>query len=492
MYMHLYILSLILEINVFVAHGLRHPSLPGFLNTGGGNITEDLLARLSPGASVSTDLDSAPRWSDYHRPRAGYVVRVAEERDVAETVKYCNEHDLKFLAQAGGHGWADTFSMSDNDVIINLRSLNHVSLNEAKDVVSFGGGVLGGEVIAKAAANNVTVSTGGFNCVGYMGITLGGGIGRWMNKYGLNVDNLLSVNLVTAEGETIHVSPTSHAHLDWAIRGAGQNFGIVTSATMKAHPMRGDDRVWVGDLFYPAEKLEKYIEIFNTLNMTEEMTIHWRIDLTPPNNTPVIAAQVFFMNADVEAAHAAFKPLYDLEPYKDTTEVIPYGQVNDARDFACVHGPRKPVWGAGLKSLDYEAFQTLWDEYADFVAKTGITSTIIGIDAYSNYATRQFGSKHASYSQRDVNFFALIVPIYEDASLDPAVEAFGSRVRELWLGSSGYDIPKIYQNFAHGDEPLEWIYGDSLPRLQQLKKKWDPRGRFNQWFAITTPEEREL
>ncbi|KAF1846587.1 FAD-binding domain-containing protein [Cucurbitaria berberidis CBS 394.84] len=467
--------------------GVTNLSIPPSWNTHGStNITQDLLAKLSPNASVTTDLSFAPRWSDYHSPRGSkYVVLVAEEQDVVETVKFANENDLNFFAQAGGHGWT-SFDWGKNDIIINLRGLNQAVVNEAKDEILLGGGTLQGEALAEAAANDVFVVAGGFNCVSALGVALGGGLGRWINRYGIHADNIIKVNLVTAEGELIEVSENSHPDLLWAIRGAGPNFGIVTSATMQAHPILNKGQLWEGELTFAADKLEKYIEAINTMNYTEDMTNHWRFALNE-HGTPVIVANVFFMSGDVEAARAGFKILYDLEPIADTTEVKQYAHINDGRDALCAHGGRKPAWSVGLKSLDYPSFKTILDEFVKFVADTGIMTTIMQIECYHNDAMRRIGSEGASYPFRDINFYALIIPVYDDASLDPVVETFGSRVNDLWKRSSGYEKQRTYINFAHGDEPLEQVYGDSLCRLSQLKGKWDPLGRFNQWFPIPVP-----
>ncbi|KAI9836334.1 MAG: hypothetical protein M1837_003401 [Sclerophora amabilis] len=450
-----------------------------------GNITAELGARLSEGASVTTNTSSAPRWSEYGAPQAGYIVHVAEELDVAETVRYCNENGIQFLAQSGGNGWANTFNMSRGDLIINLRGLNSVVVNENRDRVHIGGGVLNEELIEAAYENEVQVLNGGCNCVGVMGSTLGGGVSRFMNRYGLPADNVVCANLVTGEGEMIEVSETSHPDLLWAIRGAGANFGIVTSVVMNAYPTIDNGQVWAGELFFTGDQLEPYVEAVNNLNLTEDMTIHWGFNLQPPNNTPAITAEIFFMSGDAEAGKRAFQPLYDLGPYNDTTTVMAYNRLNDDTLEFCEDGGRKPGWHVGLQTLDYAAFQAVWDEWVDFVGSTGLNNTGVLVECYSNYVVRQIGSESASYAHRDINFYAMTIPIYEDVSLDGVVEEYATTVRDLWRNSSGFEQPRAYMNFAHGDESLEEIYGESLPRLRELKQQWDPEGRFNQFFPIS-------
>ncbi|KAI9669063.1 MAG: hypothetical protein M1831_000655 [Alyxoria varia] len=466
---------------------LAFVALYSVFGLGQGQLVEDLEARLSTAASVTTNISSAPRWSDYHAPQAGYIVHVAEEQDVAVTVKYCNENGVKFLAQSGGHGWADTFDMSRGDVIINMRGLNSVTVNEARDRVTVGGGAIHGEFVDAAYENGVQVLNGGCNCVGVMGSTLGGGVSRFMNRYGLPADNVISANLVTGDGQLLEVSATSHPDLLWAIRGAGANFGIVTSAVMNAYPTIDNGRVWAGELIFRSgarDKLRAFIDAVNNLHLTEDMTIHWGFIHVEPNNTPAITAEIFFMRGDVAAGRAAFRSLYDLQPDEDTTEVLDYNRLNDDTAELCETGGSKPGWHVGLQTLDYDTWLAIWDWWTEFVARTGLNNTSILVECYSNEVVREIGSEGASYPHRAINYYAWTIPAWEDPSLDQTVEQYASRVCDLWRGTSGFNQSRAYLNFAYGDEPLEEIYGESLPRLRELKREWDPECKFNQFFPI--------
>ncbi|PVI05760.1 FAD-binding domain-containing protein [Periconia macrospinosa] len=447
------------------------------------DIVAELGSRLSPAAFITTNISSAPRWSEYHAPQAGYIVHVAEESDVAETVKYCNQNNRTFLAQSGGHGWANTFSMNGKEVIINMRGLNSVQLSDNKTSVRIGGGVINEEIIQVAYENGVQVLNGGCNCVGVLGATLGGGVSRFMNLYGLPADNLISASVVTSTGSVVTASSIENSDLLWALRGAGANFGIVTSAVMNAYPAANNGTVWAGSLIFTGDKLEGFIAAMGALNLTEDMTVHWGFSHALPNNGPAITAEIFFMRGDVKAAREAYQSLYALDPVSDTTRVLQYNHLNDDTIELCEDGGRKPAWHVGLKKLDYPTFQQIWDRWVEFVARTGIDTTIL-VETYSGYVTQSITSEHASYAHRDINFYAWSLSFWDDESLDGVVEEYGEEVRSLWRSSSGFEQSRAYLNFAHGDEPLEEIYGESLPRLKELKKKWDPEAKFNQFFPI--------
>ena len=137
--------------------------------------------------------------------------------------------------QNGGNGWA-TFNLNGTAVILNLSRLNQVSVSADGLSATIGGGAIIEEVVAAADKAGVLVMTGNCNCVGALGAGLGGGFGNLVGELGMAVDNILSLRVITPEGEAIDVSPTSNPDLFWAMRGAGPNFGIVTYATVKAVP----------------------------------------------------------------------------------------------------------------------------------------------------------------------------------------------------------------------------------------------------------------
>ncbi|KAK6367981.1 hypothetical protein LTS17_010134 [Exophiala oligosperma] len=451
-----------------------------------GSILQDLGPKLSPQAWITTNNSTAVRWSDYHPPTAGYYVHVAEEADVATTVKYCNNHNIGFLAQSGGRGWSTTFNTTKDYVIMDLRNLNFVVINGETKLAHVGGGANFGEIVDAAYENGLQMVNGGCNCVG-QGALLGGGLSRFSNRYGMALDQILSANLVTAEGQMIAVSNSSHPDLFWALKGAGANFGIVTSTLQKAYPVIDDGMVWYGVLSFPRSKLEGYIDALNNLNLTEDMVIHWGFNYDTPNSTgtPIITSQVFFWRGDAEAGKKAFKPLYDLDPFSDTTQVMPTTDLNSYVDGFCEVGGRKPGWHVGLKSLDYNTFSSVWDRWVDFVNGSQLYHTEILVETYYTEGIRRAATtKDAAYAQRDVNHFAMTIPYWEDPSMDREVQAYGSGIRNMFKNTSGFNPDKMYINFAYGDEPLEEIYGDSLPRLRTLKKQWDPNGKFNQWFPI--------
>ena len=252
---------------------------------------------------------------------------------------------------------------------------------------------------------------------------------------------MISANVVTAKGKMVVASNSSNSDLFWAIKGAGANFGIVTSTIQKAYPFIDDGMVWYGVLSFPHSRLEAYINVINNLNLTEDMVMHWGFNYSPANETgvPLINCQVFFWRGDAAAGKKAFKPLYDLGPLSDTTQVMPTTQLNSYVDGFCQPGGRKPGWHVGLKSLDYATFATIWDRWSDFVNRTQLYYTEILVECYDTKGIRMAGSETtAAYAQRDINFFAFTIPAWEDPSLDSEVVSYGREIRDLFKKTSGF------------------------------------------------------
>ncbi|KAL8947958.1 MAG: hypothetical protein Q9222_005805 [Ikaeria aurantiellina] len=454
------------------------------------SINRELGQRLTPGSSISNNTAGAPRWSLYHAPKPAFVVNVQAEEDVAATVRYCNKRNIPFLTQGRGNGWADTFHLGDCGLLINLAGLDSITFNESKDRATIQGGVLVGDMIASAYGNNTRFAVPTCTCLGYFGSMLGGGINRMMGLYGLGVDQFLSVSIVTASGQLLQIDSTSDRNLWYAIRGAVANFGVATSATVKAYPTQKSQNIaWTGAITFPETKLEALIEVIHGLHLRPEMQIDFLFATSGPTSTqPMITAIPFYLG-NASESEKAFAPVLNLGSISNTAEEIPYSNWGDFGESFCVKGERKPAYGAsiGVQGLDPTTWRALFDEFKAFVTTypQAAGSSVLA-EYYPLEKAIQLGRQnpHSSYPFRDVPIHVVAIPLYENKSLDAAANAFGSRFRELLQSTDGLRANSTYINFAHGDEPLEEVYGKSLTRLQRLKKRYDPYNRFGQWFSL--------
>ncbi|MCJ1332454.1 hypothetical protein MMC10_009147 [Thelotrema lepadinum] len=424
-------------------------------------LARDLRSRLSLNTSVSHNSSIAPRWSEYDAPTPGTVVNVATEDDVLVTVssirstklsqkhmliflkvQYCIANNITFLAQNGGHGWGNTFDLHQDGLLINLAKLNGVDVNSNKTQATIQGGALISDTIRAANANGVQIQTGNCNCVGTLGAILGGGYGNLVGVIGLGVDNLLSLNVVTAEGKLLTIGPEDE-DLWWAMRGAGPNFGIVTSAIVKAYAVTPEqNKAWIGSLVFPEDKLETLVQAINDLTLKPNMDIFLYYSTNGTSNSSVPGAPQIsvtpFYYGNESAGKEAFAPIYAVGPSSENTSEVSYINWNEEADTFCIKGDRKPAYGAAMAHMVPSTWKAVWDEFVEFVKTSGTGSSIVILEAYSLIKARSVTANSSSFPFRNnVNFNAAAIPWYADSSLDGKAEAFASKARELWRATDG-------------------------------------------------------
>ncbi|KAF1942364.1 FAD binding domain-containing protein [Clathrospora elynae] len=449
------------------------------------DVASDLKHMVSSPSSVSFDLRA--RWSDYNAPMPAVVVKVQSEKDIVTVVKYCTKKGLPFLAQNGGVGWAKTFSLGKWGVVMDLASLNNVTIAADKKTATIGGGASISDTIAAADMAGALIITGNCNCVGALGAMLGGGYGNLIGEVGFGVDNIISMRVIVATGEILTASATSNPDLFWALRGAGPNFGIVVSATVNAIPATDVDRTaWINNLFFTPDKLPQVAQAVEDLKLAPEQRVY--LVLTsggPPLNEPSILVTGLLRKGTEETGRKAFAPFYDLGPVSQSSAVTPYDHWNDANIGFCGRGGRKPSYSSTIKSMNAQKWPQIWDLYKNFQAKGPNSAVLVERYNLTKAISAPVGSAAMNEAlRRDAFAQAIVIPWYDDASLDAEALKFGSSVRALWTRSTTPNNDPTYPNFAFGDETQNAIYGTSLAKLKILKEKYDPSGAFNQWFPI--------
>lgn len=190
------------------------------------------------------------------RPRL--IARCADAADVIAAVNFARENGLVAAIRGGGHNVAG-FGTVDDGIVIDLSGMRSVRVDPANRTVRAEGGCTWGDVDHASHAFGLAVPCGILSTTGVAGLTLGGGTGYLTRKYGLTVDNLISVDVVTADGSLVTASVEENEDLFWAIRGGGGNFGVVTSFKFRAHPV---SQIYGGPIFYPIEKTKDVLRFF--------------------------------------------------------------------------------------------------------------------------------------------------------------------------------------------------------------------------------------
>ena len=326
-----------------------------------------------------------------------------------------------------------------------MASLNKVTFNTEKTQATIGGGSTVRNIIDSAYAAGALVLTGNCNCVSALGAILGGGYGNLMGEHGFGVDNVLSLRVVTADGQLRDVTAASDPDLFWALGGAGPNFGIITSATLKSYPAAKEDmQAWMGNLVYGEHQLEAVIQAIQDLVLTPDMVIFLYFLADPTTGTPSVIAAPFLHRGNATTGQAAFASLYDIGPVADTTSILPYNEWNYASTTLCSRGSFKAGWAAGFQNMVPATWRGIWDAYVAFQQLPGAENSGVLLEAYSLEKARSVAPDSSALPNRNVNFNAFAIPWYNDSSLDVQAAAFGSTVRDLLRSTSGLSRNQTY------------------------------------------------
>jgi len=359
----------------------------------------------------------------------------------------------------------------------------------------FGGGTYTGQVANYLWDRGFITTTASAQCVSLLGTGLGGGYGDQQGAYGMVSDNFLQLNVVLADGSTICVNSTSHGDLFWGLKGAGHNFGIVTSAEMNIYPREAEfwyyhNYIWRGDklvdIFKAINKLTTDGSVplnmavnygtfmMNTTISTEEPIILW----TFLYSGPAEEARPYFV--DFDAIESAWDDSGELS-YVD----IPSARFNSVNDPLCQKaGVDKLVTTAGLQVYNLTTEQEIWNRFKERVASNPdlAASAFIVHEGYSNQAVLKHNPDDSAYPFRDDYHLMMFQGILEPNSiLKDEMWEWAWEVKDMWNAGQPGRFPDSYVNYANGFEgPEEW-YGNApwrLERLRGLKAKYDPNNRF--------------
>ena len=192
------------------------------------------------------------------------LVRCADVIDVVTAVQFARDYHLSAAVRSGGHSVSGS-SVCDGGIVIDLSRMKGIWVDPAKQTAWAGAGLLLREFVQATQAYGLATTTGTVGGTGLAGLTLGGGLGWFMGKYGLTIDNLLSVDLVTANGRVLRASESSHPDLFWGVRGGGGNFGIVTAFEFQLHPV---GQVLAGKVVYPMERAREVLRFYREYTST--------------------------------------------------------------------------------------------------------------------------------------------------------------------------------------------------------------------------------
>ncbi len=408
------------------------------------------------------------------------IARCSSPGDVAASIRFARERDLSLAVRGGGHGVAG-LAVCDDGVVADLSQMTDLRVDPAARIAQAGPGVLWGAFDAAAQEHGLDTPGGIVTHTGVAGLTLGGGIGWLMRRFGLTCDSLFGAELVTADGDVMEVSDERDPDLMWALRGGGGNFGVVTRFDFRLHPVGPD--VLSGAVFYSAEDAEPVLRGYRDLSACapRDLTTIVNVRNAPP--APYLPADVHGQPVVVIALCWAGDPAQGeraVEPYRrlakpvaDVVTVKPFVQHQAMFDASVPHG-----WSYYWKS---RYLAPLSDEGIAVIAEHAWrhgSPRSYAVVFHMGGAVRDVGSEDAAFTGRDaehaININAVWTePEERDRQVEWARSFFDATAP---MGSGG-----VYVNFlgSEGAERVREAYSPAVfTRLQSVKRRLDPDNVF--------------
>jgi len=410
------------------------------------------------------------------RPRA--VVRAEQVADVMAAVNFARENGLDLAVRGGGHS-APGFGTNDDGLVIDLSLMRHVHVDPAARTARASGGATWGDFNYATHAYGLATTGGIVSTTGVGGLTLGGGIGYLTRGYGLSIDNLLSADLVTADGKAVRASKTENDHLFWAIRGGGGNFGVATSFEFELHPI---DTVTVGLFFYELDYAGDLLRFWREWIKDAPETYGGfpAFQIAPPlpfvpedRHGDTFAVAVVHFTGPVEAGDAAMKPFRDLAPrVGEMVAPMPYPWLNGAFDAIFPKGIRSYWKGNYVTELTDAAIEAHLLHGPD-VPEVSATMHLYAI----NGAAHRVAADETAFAYRHATFAPVYIAAWPDSAID---EARIKWVRDYYEATAPHSEPGGYINFMHDDDHgrIQDNYLGNYARLVDIKRKYDPDNLF--------------
>jgi FAD/FMN-containing dehydrogenase len=438
------------------------------------NLKGSLLTPDSPGYDEARTI-----WNAMIDRRPGLIVRCADAADVARAVRFARSHDLLVAVRGGGHNIAGN-AVCDGGLMIDLSPLRSIRVDQATRTARVGAGCTLGDVDRTTQGYGLATPLGVNSTTGIAGLTLGGGFGWLSRRLGLTIDNLLSAEVVTANGEIVRASVRENPELFWAIRGGGGNFGIVTAFEFQLHPVGPE--VLSGLVIHPLASAREVLRFYRDfLPTTPEAFACWFVlRLAPPlpflapewHGKPILALAMCW-SGDIAEGERVAAPLRGFgKPLADVVGRAPFAD-----------------WQTALDPLLTPGFRNYWKSHDFRELSDGLIEVLLAYagkipDPNSEIAYAQLGGaisqvpqEATAYGHRESQFAMNVHGRWADAEKDEACIGWA---RDLFKAAAPFATGAVYVNFMTQDEGerVRAAYGSNYERLVQLKRKYDPTNLF--------------
>jgi FAD/FMN-containing dehydrogenase len=395
--------------------------------------------------------------------------------DIIAAVELARKLNLEIAVRGGGHNVAGRATI-DGGLMIDLAPMRGVFVDPDTRSARAQGGVTWATFNRETQVHGLATTGGVVSSTGVAGLSLGGGLGWLMSKYGLAVDNLLSVELVTANGELLHASADENADLFWGLRGGGGNFGVAASLEFRLHPV--GPMITGGLIAYPFESARDVLRFYRDVTsspLPDEMTVFGGLVHAPDGSGAKLAVLAVCHCGPLETAQAALEPIKSFgSPLIDTIGPRSYCELNGMLDAAYPRGALNYWKSSFLKQLDDATIASMIDCFARCPTPMGQ----LLLEHFHGAATR-VPVNATAFPHRAVGYNAVIISEWLDKAMSARCVSWA---KETFAALAPFSAEGRYVNYLGDDEtgnPVADAYGANHARLRKLKAKYDPGNVFH-------------
>ena len=451
------------------------------ISSGGAKVmlNENALADLQKGLRApvilpsSGDYDAARRlWSPWIDRRPGLIAKCASAAEVQTAVQFAKAHDLLTAVRCGGHSYAG-YSMCDGGMVIDLSPFNGVEIDAAKKIARVSGGALLGNLDRASAPHGLATTAGVVSHTGVGGLATGGGQGRLARKFGMTVDNILGVEIVTVDGRLLRANATENPDLYWAVRGGGGNFGVVTAFELQLHEL--DPTVTSFSYTYPLAQAKDILRLYLDFSATASEDFALSAGLRSYDRGPTTVSISGTYIGSRQTAEAALAPVLKFgAPINSRVDAMDYVKLQAIADGSLLSTRNAYMRSGFFTHVDPKVL----DVMVDYMSRPTTPPRASARFSQQGGAASRVAETATAFAQRDALHQCSI-----DADwVDPNEGALCIKhVRDLWAELVPMSTGGFYPNIMYDDseERVRKSYRGNYNRLVEVKTKYDPTNFFH-------------